>query len=74
MVEGKFPLIFPWKFTEFGKRFVKCEDIEDVLAFSDMGDSLMCADTEDSLAFGIIRDSVMFENIEDTIKFTRVNI
>lgn len=74
MPEGKFPLIFPWKFTEFGKRFVKCTNIEDTLAFSDKSDSLICVDAGDSLAFDTIQDRTVFGNIEDTIRFTEVNI
>jgi len=74
MPKGKFPLIFPWKFTEFDARFVKCINVEDTLAFSDKSDSLMFRDVGDSLAFSTIRDRTVFGNIEDTITFTEVNI
>ncbi len=74
MTKGKFPLIFPWEFTEFDKRFVKCTDIEDTLAFSNKGDSLKFVDAGDRLTFNTIRDSISFGNIEDTIRFTGVNI
>lgn len=74
MPEGKFPLIFPWKFTEFAARFVKCTDIKDTLAFSNVGDSLLCTDIGDDLTFSTTKDSITFGNTEDTIRFTKVNI
>jgi len=51
MAEGKFPLTFPWKFTEFDKRFVEFEDIEDALKFNTSKDSLAFADAKDTIKF-----------------------
>ena len=51
MTEGKFPLVFPFKFTEFLERFVKFEDIKDSLAFTSIVDSIAFRNIEDTITF-----------------------
>ena len=55
MTEGKFPLIFPFKFTEFLERFVK---------FVDIMDSLRMANTVDSLGFSNVEDTIRFTEVK----------